>query len=201
MSSHVSILSMRIVLLGWCVPKLIQVAIDTDCFPWSQAKEYLPAHALRRILTLQTELVKLTQGSLDRNAVSTPTAGPNGRQLPATQRTLLSSNFATNITNPLQNGTRAAGTLGRNILSAGDRIRDLIIPDALASVVSAPAWMPGMGGGKRDATDQDSGKKAEKLRAELDDVLASSCPLCESVVVGLDRPFVDEGEGDTSWTL
>ncbi|EDR15746.1 uncharacterized protein LACBIDRAFT_228107 [Laccaria bicolor S238N-H82] len=47
----------------------------------------------------------------------------------------------------------------------------------------------------------EGGVKAEKLRAELDDLLASTCPLCESVVSGLDKPFVKEGEVDTSWAL
>lgn len=117
---------------------------------------------------------------------------------PHTQRTLLSANF---VTNPLQNGTRAANLLGRNLLSAGDKIRDLIVPDALAALVSAPTWIPGIGGGRRNGNDIDGGKKAEKFRAELDDVLASSCPLCESVVVGLDKSFVAEGEVDTTWTL
>jgi len=88
------------------------------------------------------------------------------------------------------------------ILSAGDRLRDLVVPDALASVVSAPVgWIPGIGGGRRIGVEKDGGKKMEKLRAELDEVLASSCPLCESVVVGLDKPFVEEGEVDTSWAL
>jgi hypothetical protein len=117
------------------------------------------------------------------------------------QRTLLSANF-TNLANPLIDGTRAAGSLGRNILSAGDKLRDLIVPDALASVVSAPVgWIPGIGGGRKAGTEKDGGKKAEKLRAELDDVLASNCPLCESVLAGLDKPFVKEGEVDTSWAL
>lgn len=141
------------------------------------------------MLALQTELVKGAATSLDPSTIQL-------RQ-PQTQRTLLSSNF-----NPLHNGTRAANLLGRNLLSAGDKLRDLIVPDALAAVVSAPAWIPGMGGaGRRSGINQDGGKKAEKLRAELEEVLASSCPLCESVVVGLDRPFVKEGEVDTTWAL
>jgi vacuolar protein sorting-associated protein 18 len=59
----------------------------------------------------------------------------------------------------------------------------------------------GLGGGRRDGVSRDGGPKAEKLRAELDDMLASSCPLCESVIVGLDKPFVKEGEMDTTWAL
>jgi hypothetical protein len=58
-----------------------------------------------------------------------------------------------------------------------------------------------MGGARKAGADKDFEKKGEKLRAELDDVLASSCPLCESVVAGLDKPFVKPGELDTSWAL
>ncbi|KIK70851.1 hypothetical protein GYMLUDRAFT_32922 [Collybiopsis luxurians FD-317 M1] len=170
------------------------------------AKEYLPSHSLRRILALQTELMKgtgapitganISSAAISNNSTSQTTQATQNRQ-PHTQRTLLSANF----TNPLQNGTRAANLLGRNLLSAGDKIRDLIVPDALAALVSAPTWIPGIGSGRRIGTDTNEGKKVDKLRAELDDVLASSCPLCESVVVGLDKPFVVEGEVDTTWTL
>ncbi|KIJ68589.1 hypothetical protein HYDPIDRAFT_165357 [Hydnomerulius pinastri MD-312] len=172
-----------------------QHTFHADCLI-GLAKEYLPAHALRRILALQTELVKGNQaGPVDRSGAATP----NGSRQPARQRTLLSANFAS----PLQNGTKAAGSLGRNLLSAGDRLRDLIVPDALASVVSAPGWIPGMGlgGSKKAGSDKDAEKQAEKLRTELDDILASSCPLCESVVAGLDKPFVNPGELDTTWAL
>lgn len=117
------------------------------------------------------------------------------------QRTLLSANFA-NLAVPLVDGAGAAGSLGRNILSAGDKLRDLIVPDALAAVISAPVgWIPGIGGGRKAGTDKDVGKKTDKLRAEVYDMLAGSCPLCESVVAGLDKPFVKEGELDTSWAL
>ncbi|CAK5280478.1 unnamed protein product [Mycena citricolor] len=154
------------------------------------AKEYLPPHALRRILALQNELVKGAPAPPHLNG-----SGLQSRQGTA-QRTLLSANF---VVNPLQTGTRA---IGRNLLSAGDKLRDLIVPDALAAVVSAPAWMPGMGG-RRNGLESDETKKvkSERLRAELEDLLASSCPLCESVVAGLDKPFVKEGEVDISWAL
>ncbi|KAJ3790853.1 Pep3/Vps18/deep orange family-domain-containing protein [Lentinula aff. detonsa] len=173
-----------------------------DCLI-SLAKENLPAYSLRRILALQTELMKGANTPISSVNITgpaslpvNPAVQPQSRQ-PHTQRTLLSANF----TNPLQNGTRAANLLGRNLLSAGDKIRDLIVPDALAALVSAPTWIPGIGGGRRIGNETDGGKKVEKLRAELDDVLASSCPLCESVVVGLDKPFIAEDELDTTWTL
>ncbi|KAL4241619.1 VPS18 family protein [Abortiporus biennis] len=162
-------------------------------------KEYLPASSLRKIVALQAELVKLTQQMpLDRNAITSPMPAAS-RQL-GHQRTLLSSNFGLP---GVQNGARAANVLGRNILSAGDRLRDLIVPDALANIVMAPAgWIPGIGMGTgRRGGDKDAEKKGERLRQELEDILAGSCPLCESVVVGVDKPFVKEGEVDTSWDI
>ncbi|KAF9270080.1 hypothetical protein L218DRAFT_914019 [Marasmius fiardii PR-910] len=164
------------------------------------AKEYLPPHSLRRILALQTELMKGNPGSISVGNITSPSAAVSQGRQPHSQRTLLSSNF-TSLANPLQNGTRAANLLGRNILSAGDRLRDLIIPDALAAVVSAPTWIPGIGGSKRSGAESDKGQKLGKLKAELDEVLAGSCPLCESVIVGLDKPFVKEDEVDNTWAL
>ena len=77
----------------------------------------------------------------------------------------------------------------------------MIIPDTLASIVTAPVgWIPGMGmSGKKSADDVE--KKADKLRRELEDLLAGTCPLCENVVSGLDKPFVKEGEVDSSWAV
>ena len=115
----------------------------------SQTKEFLPAHALRRILALQTELMKTSQTTaIDRAAIANPSliaAHGHGHPArnPSHQRTLLSANFAGGAT-----GGRGGNALGRNILSAGDRLRDLIAPDALANLVTAPAgWIPGIGGG------------------------------------------------------
>ncbi|KAF8912996.1 Pep3/Vps18/deep orange family-domain-containing protein [Gymnopilus junonius] len=166
-------------------------------------KEYLPPASLRRIVALQTELMK--DASKGKGTAQKPLAviasAPIGHQ-PMTQRTLLSANFGP-IVNPLQNGAKAANILGRSVISAGDKLRDLIVPDALATLVSAPNWLPGIGGGNRASGDEKTPghKKLEAMRDELEDLLSSSCPLCESVVAGLDKPFVVEGEVDTSWTL
>lgn len=167
----------------------------------TQTKEYLPAHALRRILALQTELVKgAQQGPIDRSSITNPSllSGTPTSRHPPSQRTLLSANFGIGP----QNGHRATNSLGRNLISAGDRLRDLIVPDALASVVTAPVgWIPGIGAGsKRSGSERDT-EKVEKMRKELEDLLAANCPLCESVVAGLDKPFVQPGEVDASWAL
>ena len=162
-----------------------------------QAKEYLPPHALRKIVNLQDQLVDKSSENVVTPATKTQPTAP-ARQ-PQKQRALLSTNFG--LTNPLQNGARAANLLGRSVISAGDKFRDLIVPDALAALVMAPAtWIPGMGGGHRPMTTLDE-SKLEKLRVELEDILAGSCPLCESVVTGLDKPFISEGEVDSGWTL
>ncbi|KAJ3569421.1 hypothetical protein NP233_g5052 [Leucocoprinus birnbaumii] len=186
-------------------------SFHADCLI-GMVKEYLPPHILRKIIALQTELTKEAPSSVPKTllangGISKPVVGaaPPSRQ-PTSQRTLLSANFG-NIAgiaaNPLKGSAQAANLLGRSVITAGDRLRDLIVPDALAAIVSTPTWIPGIGGGgaKKGGVDKDLGPKAEKLRTELEDVLASNCPLCESVVVGLDKPFVKEGEVDASWAL
>ena len=90
--------------------------------------------------------------------------------------------------------------LTRNIVAAGDRLRDLIVPESLASVVGG-VW--GTGGNKQiiGGVEGRDVEKVERMREELDELLASSCPLCDSVVAGLDKPFIAEGEADNSWQL
>lgn len=85
--------------------------------------------------------------------------------------------------------------LTRNLVAAGTQLRELIIPESLASVVG------GWGASKQDAVEGLDADKIEKMREELDELLASSCPLCDSVIAGLDKPFIAEGEVDDSWKL
>lgn len=106
------------------------------------------------------------------------------------------------LTAQTQNGNRQTNSIGRNLLSAGDRLRDLIVPDALVTVITSPAgWIPGIGGAQKNALiESATGKRLEKLRSELEDILASACPLCESVIAGLDKSFT-KGEPDSSWEV
>lgn len=142
---------------------------------------------------------------------------------PRTQRTLLSSQFtaaandrpgsggagntaASLIANPVT-GLLALSTapvyLGRNMFVAADRLKDMIVPDALANAIALPSlpWGGVGGDGKKGKKAGDvEGEKGEKARESLDELLASSCPLCESVVVGLDKPFIEPEEVD-AWQL
>jgi hypothetical protein len=99
------------------------------------------------------------------------------------------------------------GVTGRNkLLAAGDRLRDLIIPDALAQAVSVVGAGVGVGvSGKKVKTSKLEKDKVESradaARKELDDLVAESCPLCEGSVIGLDKPFVTEGEDIGDWEI
>jgi hypothetical protein len=161
-----------------------QHSFHADCLI-GQVKEYLPAASLRKILNLQNELVKLSTLGKDQSA----------------QRALLSANYANGIARAGP-GAPTGGSGGRNMLAvAGDRLRDLIIPESITSAF-------GVWGGRVDwmrqavrGSDHVEPTKLDKLREELDDLLASSCPLCESVVAGVDKPFVLPGELEKQWEL
>lgn len=173
---------------------------------------------LRRIVTLQTELVKLAAASQPNGQpvisapvqVVTPPAPQGSRASSQAQRTLLSSAFTTGNANGsltrAMNPLTAAAAMGSAVATASDKLRDLIVPDALATAVGvwggrskALGGVVGLGG---DYTvEGEVVSRIEVLRAELDAVLAGSCPLCDSVVAGLDKPFVKEGEVDASWII
>lgn len=177
-------------------------------------------------MTLQTELVRqqvvnVTQSAVPVAVSAAPGERPaNGPRPPQPQRTLLSSTFTPlNPTGMIINpAARLASSLNpmnmpRNVLSvAGDRLRDLIAPDALANAIGAgvggmgimwegmglPTTFGGDTGGNQDKAG--GARDPEKIRQELDDLLAASCPLCDSVVAGLDKPFI-VGNADKSWQI
>lgn len=139
------------------------------------------------MVTLQNELVK--QGLPART--STPEPGEGG--LNVVPRNLLSANFVPGG----KSVVHAAGSFGRGFLTAGDKLRDMIVPESLASVLG------GWGGsaasnGKDEAVVRDTRYRTQ-LRGELDELLTASCPLCDSMVRGLDKAFVNEGDHGGSW--
>ncbi|KAG8698773.1 hypothetical protein FRC09_007030 [Ceratobasidium sp. 395] len=182
------------------------------------AKESLSATQLRRIVALQTELVKLAAASQNTGqpVISAPVPAPVPQpiaprsQPTQPQRTLLSSAFnasgANGSLSRAMNPLTAAAAMGSVVVTASDKLRDLIVPDALATAVGVwggrgRALGDAVGLGDHHHVEGDTVSRIEVLRAELDKVLAGSCPLCDSVVAGLDKPFVKEGEVDTSWAI
>ncbi|GMK58572.1 hypothetical protein CspeluHIS016_0600140 [Cutaneotrichosporon spelunceum] len=148
-----------------------QHAFHADCLI-SMAMEYLPSPSLRRILHLQDELVR--------------------SDAPGHHR-LLSSQFSGTSTPRRQESASAADFLfgpGRRVLAAGDRLRELIVPDALAQAV--------VGGKKKRPQDE---SRLEAARAELDALVAAVCPLCEGAAAAIDKPFVREGEDAGDWAV
>ena len=107
------------------------------------------------------------------------------------------------------------GLTGRNqLLAAGDKLRDLIIPDALAQAVSSGfnsiPGLPGTGGvqlggtAKREKSRKSrerEDERTEAARKELDEIVAAVCPLCEGAVLGLDKGFIKEGEDVRDWQV
>ncbi|SCV68374.1 BQ2448_495 [Microbotryum intermedium] len=115
--------------------------------------------------------------------------------------------------------TRARRTLAEDTQNQGlklavasvqglDQLRKLVLPDALLGAIGGA--IPGtgklrLGGGGRDPSTltrldmpanhvRKVSDNKESLREALDDLLASSCVLCEGGIASVDREFVEEGE-------
>ena len=159
--------------------------------------EFLPPASLRRIYHLQEELVTKPDSS-GRALLSSSFPSGSGSTTPARK-----------IKNQAGTGSTATdlllGVTGRNkLLAAGDKLRELIIPDVLAQAVSVVGQGVGVGPisqkkSKRD-TNGLSEEQTARLKGELDKIVAAVCPLCEGSVVGLDKPFVVDGEG-SDWEV
>jgi len=155
--------------------------------------EFLPPASLRRIYHLQEELVAKPD-STGRALLSSSFPSGSGANTPARKtKTQGTGSTATDL---------LLGVTGRNkLLAAGDKLRELIIPDVLAQAVSVVGQGVGVGPSvssqkknKRDGSGL-SEEQTARLKGELDKIVAAVCPLCEGSVVGLDKPFVVDGEG------
>lgn len=155
--------------------------------------EFLPPASLRRIYHLQEELVSKPD-STGRALLSLSFPSGSGTTTPA-RKPKSAANTGSIATDLL------LGVTGRNkLLAAGDKLRELIIPDVLAQAVSVVGQGVGVGPSvsnqkksKRDGTISE--EQTARLKGELDKIVAAVCPLCEGSVVGLDKPFVEDGEG------
>ncbi|GAA5923143.1 tethering complex subunit PEP3 [Sporobolomyces koalae] len=170
-----------------------QHAFHADCLIKEVTKSLSPTQ-LRRMLDLQARLA--------------PAAAPTRQQ----RRTLLDDTSA--------QGLKLAAASVQGL----DQLRKLVLPDALLGAIggaipgstkikggfqSIGAGVAGISGAvipitrttTQDATTLAKGASAKKeagekrqLREQLDELLASSCVLCEGAIKELDRPFFEEGE-------
>lgn len=206
-----------------------QHSFHADCLI-GQVKEYLPTTSLRQIVHLQNELLRLTNTPAAKKptphsrgastiAPAQPTPANGGDETPTQSQGvvgLAGGLFPTNLGNGLIKAAVAPAVVGRNMFTAaagaGAGLRDLIIPESLATAITSNIkltnivpWGGNDSGLANDLHDFRTAERlrerAEKVKEELDEILASGCPLCESVVVGLDKPFVAPGEVDHSWDL
>ncbi|WVN85777.1 uncharacterized protein L203_100928 [Cryptococcus depauperatus CBS 7841] len=180
-----------------------QHMFHADCLI-TMAMEFLPATSLRRILHLQDQLVSRSDTKFDpRRHLLSSNFSPSGSGNNTPQRKDLAHQ---QITSGSTATDLLLGVTGRNkLMAAGDKLRDLIVPDALAQAVSIVSAGVGVGnnartkGGKKK--DKLNEAKVEELKGELDELVASSCPLCEGAVMSLDKPFVTEDENTADWEV
>lgn len=149
-----------------------------------QVTQHLPPTTLRHILDLQNRIARERQGGSDSKSSS---AGGESSALDSL-------------------GLVSGRKLAQASVQGLDQLRKLVIPDALVTVIGGT--ITGAVGRDRAAIDASSAAannagdgggaakkgREERLREELDDLLASSCVYCDMAIVSLDRPFLADGE-------
>lgn len=178
-----------------CLISMVSSSLPPTCYVRKltfQAMEYLPSPSLRRILHLQDELVRGDPSAPGHRTLLSSQFGPGGPG--SGSGTPRRENNHT----PAPSATATDFLLGavpgrRTLVAAGDKLRELIVPDALAQAVT--------GGSKKKRRDPNEEARMQQARAELDALVAAVCPLCEGAVVAIDRPFVKEGEDTSDWAV
>lgn len=146
--------------------------------------QHLPTHTLRRVLDLQNQIAREAK---DNDEKASQILG------------------STSTSDSL--GLEALGLVsGRKLAQASvqglDQLRKLVIPDALVTVIGG-GIMGAVGRDNRvEAAKQQnsevskSGRKSkqDRMREELDDLLANRCVYCDTAVTSLDRPFLADNE-------
>lgn len=160
-----------------------QHAFHADCLI-REVTQNLPTHTLRRVLELQNQIAREAKDNDEKAAQILGSTGTSDSL-----------------------GLEALGLVsGRKLAQASvqglDQLRKLVIPDALVTVVGggilgAVGKENRVEAAKQQSREVDrSGRKTkqERMREELDDLLASSCVYCDTAVSSLDRPFLAENE-------
>lgn len=146
--------------------------------------QHLPTHTLRRVLDLQNQIAREAK---DNDEKASQILG------------------STSTSDSL--GLEALGLVsGRKLAQASvqglDQLRKLVIPDALVTVIGG-GIMGAVGRDNRvEAAKQQSSEvsksgrksKQDRMREELDDLLANRCVYCDTAVTSLDRPFLADNE-------
>jgi hypothetical protein len=172
-----------------CAATVDQSADWKLCWHCNQVTQHLPPHTLRRILDLQNQIARAAKGD------------------DAKAQQILGSNASAESSSLDALGLVSGRKLAQASVQGLDQLRKLVIPDALVTVIGGgimgavgrdAAGTPAQTavGAKREPTNSTTRSKEERMRQELDDLLASSCVYCETAVVSLDRPFLADGEDE-----
>ena len=141
--------------------------------------QHLPPHTLRRILDLQNQIARAAKGDDVKTQQITGTT--------AESSTLESL------------GLVSGKKLAQASVQGLDQLRKLVLPDALVTVIGGGiSGALGVGdtgaAQRRESSTAAQRSREEKMREELDRLLASSCVYCDTAIGSLDRPFVADGE-------
>jgi len=162
-----------------------QHSFHADCLI-TLMKSLLPPSGLRKTLTLQMQL-------LPGNSFTEYKNGSENSDAKNAQN-LLSAAFN-------QDGfsvVGAAGSFGRGVLSAGDRLREMIVPESLANL--AGGWSSTTNREKEHLPKKEL-MRQKRLQEELDEIIAGSCPLCDSLASNVEKEYISLSSDIDSWRL
>ncbi|KAH8918945.1 hypothetical protein BT69DRAFT_1267230 [Atractiella rhizophila] len=153
-----------------------QHGFHADCLV-EEVTQHLSPSILRRIIDLQNRI-----------ALETEPPAPSSQRAPAAITPAFAPNPGMAANLPKQ--FAAVGVRGL------DELRRLVVPDALVGIITGDLLT---GTRRREDEKEGIGRRGsieviEKLRMELDDLIAASCVLCDTSLASLDRPFVADGE-------
>jgi hypothetical protein len=168
-----------------------QHAFHADCLV-SQVTAFLSSAQLRKVLDLQNQVAQITTDATD--------GGLGGRNRASLNLSLTPSLASLGLRPIPRNKLTNAG------LQSMDQLRKLVIPDAIVSIIGggvSEAMKLALPGSNTDEPRLQSdaymltqNAKLEKLRAELDQILAASCVFCDRHLASLDQGFLAEDEAD-----
>lgn len=146
--------------------------------------QHLPTHTLRRVLDLQNQIAREAKDNDEKAAQ------------------ILGNNSMSESLGLEALGLVSGKKLAQASVQGLDQLRKLVIPDALVTIVGG-GIMGAVGRDNRvEVAKQQSREtsktgrknKQERMREELDDLLASRCVYCDTAISSLDRPFLADNE-------